>query len=87
MDLDRIITASGLSLELGVSQATASRILKGVGGGTRIGNLTLYPRGLVQAHLLDKNAKLLTFLGYDESPTWWVDASEEPTQPNRQESE
>lgn len=66
MDVRDAITASMLSEELGVSNATAAKILKEVGGEVKVGNATLYPRSYVQVHLFDKYSKLLKFLAIEE---------------------
>lgn len=63
IDLDSLITASQLSKELGIAQQTASTILRQVGGGKKIGNVTLYDRGQVRRAVMAKNFRLLDFLG------------------------
>lgn len=64
MNLSDVITAAILSEELGVASGTAHAILKESGPGTPVGGrVVLYDRRAVREVLIERNQKLLTFLG------------------------
>lgn len=62
IDLDKYITAAQLSEAIGVSNATANKMLKEVGGGQMIGNTTIYDRESVKKSVADKYERVLQFV-------------------------
>lgn len=62
IDLDKYITAAQLSEAIGVSNATANKMLKEVGGGQMIGNTTFYDRESVRAAVALKYSRVLGFI-------------------------
>lgn len=63
IDLSGTITPSQLAKELGVTVITASKLLKEVGGGQKIGTATFYDRESVKDHVFGKHINVLVFLG------------------------
>lgn len=64
IDLSNTITPKQLAEEVGMSVATASKMLKDNLDGVKVGNTTLYPRDKAVHLVALANAKVLEFVGY-----------------------
>jgi len=63
INVDDIVTTSGLAAELGMSVQTANAILADVPS-VKVGRTHLYERSAVRQVIAEKNSKVLQFLGF-----------------------
>lgn len=71
-----LVTVTQLAKELGIAPQTVHGVVKHLTGVT-MNSRNVYWRDDVQTAFAYKNTKLLEFLGYQASPAWAADASQE----------